>query len=58
MLLESGRLELDWLVTHRLPLSEAGHAVELLTGDAAKVLLVPDLAESDGQPRGTGTDAG
>ncbi len=43
LLLESGRLELDWLVTHRLPLDDADEAIELLTGDAGKVLLVPSL---------------
>ena len=41
LLLQSGRIELDWLITHRLPLDEAEAAVELLTGDAGKVLLVP-----------------
>jgi threonine 3-dehydrogenase len=41
LLLQSGRIDLDWLVTHRLPLDEADAAVELLTGDAGKVLLVP-----------------
>jgi threonine 3-dehydrogenase len=38
-LLGSERLRLDWLVTHRLELHEAERAVELLTGDSAKVLL-------------------
>ncbi|MGR7025823.1 hypothetical protein [Geodermatophilus sp. URMC 62] len=38
---QSGRIDLDWLITHRLPLDEADAAVELLTGDAGKVLLVP-----------------
>ncbi|MET0187754.1 MAG: alcohol dehydrogenase catalytic domain-containing protein [Pseudonocardia sediminis] len=42
LLVGSGRLELDWLVTHRLPLDRAQDAIELLTGDAGKVLLVPD----------------
>lgn len=41
LLLQSGRIELDWLVTHRLPLDDAEAAVELLTGDAGKVLLIP-----------------
>jgi threonine 3-dehydrogenase len=41
LLLQSGRIDLDWLITHRLPLDEADAAVELLTGDAGKVLLVP-----------------
>lgn len=42
LLVGSGRLELDWLVTHRLPLPDVDHAVDLLTGDAGKVLLLPD----------------
>jgi threonine 3-dehydrogenase len=41
LLLESGRLDLEWLITHRKPLSQIDDAVELLTGDAGKVLLVP-----------------
>jgi threonine 3-dehydrogenase len=41
VLLQSGRIDLDWLITHRPPLDEADAAVELLTGDAGKVLLVP-----------------
>jgi threonine 3-dehydrogenase len=43
LLVQSGRLNLDWLVTHRLPLDQAEAAVELLTGDAGKVLLVPNI---------------
>jgi threonine 3-dehydrogenase len=43
LLVESGRLDLSWLVSHRLPLTEAESAVELLTGEANKVLLVPSL---------------
>jgi threonine 3-dehydrogenase len=43
LLLDSGKLELDWLITHRKKLSEIDEAVELLTGDACKVLLVPGL---------------
>ena len=41
LLLQSGRIDLDWLIPHRLSLDEAEAAVELLTGDAGKVLLVP-----------------
>lgn len=43
LLVESGRLDLSDLVTHRLPLESADEAVDLLTGDAGKVLLVPSL---------------
>lgn len=43
LLLDSGRLDLDWLITHRLPLAEIHDALELLTGDACKVVLTPGL---------------
>lgn len=43
LLVQSGRVDLDWLVTHRLPLRSADEAVHLLTGDAGKVLLIPNL---------------
>jgi threonine 3-dehydrogenase len=43
LLVDSGRLELDWLITHRMKLDQIDEAVELLTGDAGKVLLVPSL---------------
>src|SRR4030095_1626088 len=43
LLLDSGRLDLEWLITHRLPLGQIDEAVNLLTGDACKVLLVPGL---------------
>lgn len=51
-LLASGRLELDWLVTHRFGLHDVTEAVELLTGDAGKVLLVPAMT-----PEGHGAAA-
>ena len=41
LLLDSGRLDLDWLITHRMPLGQIDEAINLLTGDAGKVLLVP-----------------
>ena len=43
LLVASGRLELDWLVTHRMRLSETADAIGLLSGDAAKILLKPGL---------------
>ncbi|OZM76924.1 zinc-binding dehydrogenase [Pseudonocardia sp. MH-G8] len=43
LLLDSGRLDLDWLITHRLSLSRIDEGIELLTGEACKVLLQPDL---------------
>jgi threonine 3-dehydrogenase len=41
LLLDSGRLDLDWLITHRMPLNRIDEAIGLLTGDAGKVLLIP-----------------
>ena len=43
LLLDSGRLDLEWLISHRMPLGQIDEAVDLLTGDACKVLLVPGL---------------
>ena len=43
LLLDSGRLDLEWLITHRMPLGQIDEAVDLLTGDAGKVLLLPGL---------------
>jgi threonine 3-dehydrogenase len=40
-LVASGRLDLTHLVTHRLGLEQFDEAVDLLAGDASKVLLVP-----------------
>ena len=40
-LVASGRLDLSWLVTHRLGLEQLDEAVDLLAGEASKVLLVP-----------------
>jgi len=44
LLLDSGRLDLEWLITHRKPLGQIDQAVDLLTGEACKVLLVPGLS--------------
>jgi threonine 3-dehydrogenase len=42
-LVSSGRLDLESLITHRLPLADFGDALRLLEGDAAKVLLLPRM---------------
>jgi threonine 3-dehydrogenase len=38
---EAGRIDLSHIVTHRLPLTEFDHSIELLGGDAGKILLYP-----------------
>lgn len=43
LLIESGRVDLSWLITHRLPLTQADHAIELLSADAIKILFLPSL---------------
>jgi threonine 3-dehydrogenase len=43
LLVASGRLDLEALVTHRLPLTDFPRAIELLHGDSCKVLLDPEL---------------
>ncbi|SEB66280.1 threonine 3-dehydrogenase [Paramicrobacterium humi] len=48
-LLASGRLDLSWLITHRLNLRDFDHAIELLTGEANKVVLFPNGVLSDNQ---------
>lgn len=42
-LLDSGRIDLETLISHRFPLSDAGKAFELLMKgeDASKILLIP-----------------
>ena len=40
-LVESGRLDLDGLITHRFGLDELPRGLELLRGDAGKVLVYP-----------------
>ncbi|PJJ55372.1 zinc-dependent alcohol dehydrogenase [Compostimonas suwonensis] len=42
-LVASGRLDLDRLVTHRLPLERVADAIDLLSQDAGKVVIIPDL---------------
>ena len=42
-LVSAQRLDLDVLVTHRMPLASFGEALDLLDGDAGKVLLLPEV---------------
>lgn len=48
-LLESGRLDLSWLISHRLELSEFEEAIDLLTGEANKVVVYPNGALDDAE---------
>jgi threonine 3-dehydrogenase len=41
-LVGSGRLDLEWIVTHHVGLDEFDRAIELLGSDAGKILVVPD----------------
>lgn len=41
-LVECGRLDLSWIVTHRLGLDQFEEAIALLAGDAAKVIIYPN----------------
>jgi len=45
-LVVSGKVDLAGLVTHRLPLSALPQALELMRGEAGKVLLDPSLSDS------------
>ena len=42
-LIEAGRIDLKGMISHRLPLSDAGEAFELLLEgkNASKILLIP-----------------
>jgi threonine 3-dehydrogenase len=41
-LLESGKLDIDFIITHRFPLEEFGKAIELIAqGNSGKILLEP-----------------
>lgn len=39
--LASGNVDLSWMISHRLPMGELGAVIDLLKGDANKVLLLP-----------------
>ncbi len=41
-LVDSGRLDLSWLVTHRLAIEEFERGIELLRGESVKVLISPN----------------
>jgi threonine 3-dehydrogenase len=41
----AGKVNLDGLITHRLPISQLPLALDLMRGDAGKVLLDPSLAD-------------
>ncbi|MEQ6900446.1 alcohol dehydrogenase catalytic domain-containing protein [Nocardioides sp. YIM 152588] len=45
-LVVAGHVDLDRLVTHRLPLSGLPQALDLMRGDAGKVLLLPSLPDA------------
>lgn len=40
-----GKIDLEGLITHRLPISQLPQALELMRGEAGKVLLDPSLAD-------------
>jgi threonine 3-dehydrogenase len=44
-LVVAGRVDLDRLITHRLPLSGLSDALDLMQGEAGKVLLLPSLPD-------------
>ncbi|WP_447644711.1 zinc-dependent alcohol dehydrogenase [Nocardioides zeae] len=46
-LVVAGHVDLDRLVTHRLPLSGLPDALDLMRGDAGKVLLLPSLPDAE-----------
>jgi threonine 3-dehydrogenase len=40
--LASGKVDISWLITHRLPLGDLQPVMDLLCGDANKVLILPN----------------
>ncbi|NEC92160.1 zinc-binding dehydrogenase [Streptomyces sp. SID12501] len=48
-LVVSKKVDLEGLITHRLPISALPHALELMRGDAGKVLLDPSLPDGVGR---------
>lgn len=49
-LVVAGKVDLEGLITHRLPLSGLPHALDLMRGEAGKVLLDPSLADPEPAP--------
>jgi threonine 3-dehydrogenase len=47
-LVVTGKVDLEGLITHRLPISALPQALELMRGDAGKVLLDPSLSDAAG----------
>jgi len=43
-LLATGRVDLSWMISHRLSLGELEPIIELLRGDANKIVLLPQVA--------------
>jgi threonine 3-dehydrogenase len=41
--LASGRVDLEWMISHRLPLGELAPVMELLANEANKIVLLPGL---------------
>jgi threonine 3-dehydrogenase len=41
-LLASGRLDIEWIISHRLPLVDLEEIIDLLGGEANKVLVLPN----------------
>lgn len=39
--LTSGRLDISWIISHRLPLGELEPVIDLLSGEANKILILP-----------------
>lgn len=46
-LVVAGKIDLESLITHRLPISQLPYALELMRGEAGKVLLDPSLPDHE-----------
>lgn len=45
--LASGAVDISWIVSHRLPLGDLGHIIDLLSSEANKVLVLPNAEPSE-----------